>query len=55
MHHDVRLTTAPMNEEPIWPQGYESVLREAGAKELTIPYCVACRAGISPHIVAKMG
>ena len=41
MHPDARLTTAPQNNEPRWPQGYESVLREAGAKEITIPYCVA--------------
>lgn len=41
MHPDARLTTAPQNNEPNWPQGYESVLREAGAKEITIPYCVA--------------
>jgi hypothetical protein len=41
MHRDGLLTTAPLNMDPAWPQGYESVLREAGAKEVTGPYCVA--------------
>lgn len=40
MRRDGILTTAPLNVEPVWPQGYEAVLREAGAKEATIPYCV---------------
>jgi integron integrase len=33
--------TAPTNPEPKWPEGYVAVLREAGAKEITIPFCVA--------------
>ncbi len=41
MHHDGILTTAPLNPEPQWPKGYEEALREAGAKEKSIPYCVA--------------
>ena len=31
---------APPNHEPQWPEGYMAVLREAGAQEKTIPYCV---------------
>ena len=33
--------TAPTNPEPRWPEGYVAVLREAGAKEIAIPFCVA--------------
>ncbi len=32
---------APMNTEPNWPDGYIEVLREMGAVEKTIPYCVS--------------
>ena len=34
------LTTAPLNPEPRWPAGYVEVLREAGAQEKTIPFCL---------------
>ncbi len=32
--------TAPNAPDPQWPDGYVAVLREAGAQEKTIPYCV---------------
>jgi hypothetical protein len=32
--------TAPLNQTPKWPDGYIAVLREAGAQEKTIPYCI---------------
>jgi integron integrase len=32
--------TAPNDPDPQWPDGYVAVLREAGAQEKTIPYCV---------------
>ena len=35
-----RQAAAPLNAEPRWPEGYIRVLREAGAQEKTIPYCV---------------
>ena len=31
---------APLNTEPRWPAGYVDVLRQAGAQEKTIPYCI---------------
>ncbi len=31
---------SPLVTEPKWPEGYVAVLREAGAQEKTIPYCV---------------
>lgn len=34
------VVVAPMDPEPKWPEGYVEVLREAGAKEVTIPFCV---------------
>ena len=34
------LVTAPNDPDPEWPDGYVAVLREAGAKEKNIPYCV---------------
>jgi hypothetical protein len=36
-----RQAAAPLNTEPHWPEGYIRVLREAGAQEKTIPYCMA--------------
>ena len=33
-------TTAPPNPAPRWPAGYIEVLRDAGAQEKTIPFCV---------------
>jgi len=41
MRQDGRRVVAPENSDPQWPEGYVVVLREAGAKEVTIPYCVA--------------
>jgi len=38
MPHD--LTTAPANPTPKWPIGYIEALREAGAQEKTIPFCI---------------
>ena len=32
--------TAPNDPDPQWPEGYITVLREAGAKEINIPYCI---------------
>ena len=32
--------TAPNDPDPRWPEGYVAVLREAGAKEKNIPYCI---------------
>jgi hypothetical protein len=32
--------TAPTDPSPKWPDGYVAVLREAGAQEKNIPYCV---------------
>lgn len=32
--------TAPNDPDPQWPEGYITVLREAGAKEKHIPYCL---------------
>ncbi len=32
---------APRVEDPVWPDGYIRMLREGGAREVTIPYCVA--------------
>jgi integron integrase len=34
------LVTAPLNPDPKWPAGYIEALREAGAQEKAIPYCV---------------
>ena len=31
---------SPFNTEPRWPAGYIQVLREVGAQEKTIPYCL---------------
>lgn len=34
------LVAAPTDPDPKWPEGYVSVLREAGAKEKNIPFCL---------------
>lgn len=34
-------TTAPFDPDPEWPQGYIEALRQAGAHEKNIPYCVS--------------
>ena len=40
MHHTGTRAVAPMNPEPKWPEGYVAALREAGAQEKTIPFCL---------------
>ena len=35
-----RLTTAPVNPAPQWPSGYIEALREVGAREKAIPFCI---------------
>jgi len=40
MPQDGLCVTAPTDPSPKWPDGYVAVLREAGAKEKNIPYCV---------------
>lgn len=40
MPHIRSPVTAPVNPEPQWPEGYVAALREAGAQEKTIPYCI---------------
>ncbi len=34
-------TTAPLDTDPKWPDGYIEALRRAGAHEKNIPYCVS--------------
>ena len=34
------LTTAPINPAPPWPLGYIEALREMGAQEKAIPFCM---------------
>lgn len=34
------LTTAPVDPSPRWPSGYIAALREMGAQEKTIPFCI---------------
>lgn len=34
------LTTAPINPAPQWPSGYIEALREVGAQEKAIPFCI---------------
>jgi hypothetical protein len=34
------LTTAPVNPAPQWPSGYIEALREVGAQEKAIPFCI---------------
>ena len=36
-----RKAVAPLNSEPKWPAGYMAILREAGAQEGSIPYCIS--------------
>ena len=33
-------TTAPVDPTPKWPSGYTEALREVGAQEKTIPFCI---------------
>ena len=40
MRQDISCVTAPNDPTPKWPEGYIEVLREAGAKEKNIPYCI---------------
>ena len=41
MPQTTRRGVAPLNPQPRRPEGYLTVLREAGAQEKTIPHCVA--------------
>ena len=41
MRQEGRRAVAPLNTDPRWPDGYIGVLRDLGAVEKTIPYCVA--------------
>ncbi len=41
MPQTTRRGVAPLNLQPRWPEGYLTVLREAGAQEKNIPHCVA--------------
>lgn len=41
MPHTGPMVVAPMVPEPRWPDGYVAALREAGAQEKSIPYCIA--------------
>ncbi len=40
MHHDGMRTVVPMHTEPQGQAGYETALREAGAQEKNIPFCI---------------
>jgi len=41
MHQNLPKPVAPLNSQPVWPAGYATVLREAGAQEKSIPYCLS--------------
>ena len=34
-------TTAPLDPDPKWPAGYIEALRQAGAHEKNVPYCIS--------------
>ena len=40
MRQDTPCVTAPKDPTPKWPDGFVTVLRNAGAKEKNIPYCI---------------
>lgn len=40
MRQNDRRAAAPLNAEPRWPAGYIEVLRQAGAKDKTVPFCL---------------
>ena len=40
MRQDTPCVTAPRDSAPKWPEGFVAVLRDAGAQEKTIPYCI---------------
>ena len=40
MRQDTPCVTAPKDPTPKWPEGYLAVLREAGAQEKNIPFCI---------------
>jgi hypothetical protein len=40
MHQSGPRPVAPPDLDPRWPAGYMAVLREAGAHEKAIPYCI---------------
>ena len=41
MRQPILQTTEPLNSNPKWPEGYIDALRQAGAHEKNIPYCVS--------------
>ena len=41
MRRNEHRAVAPVNTAPQWPAGYVTTMREAGAQEVSIPYCVA--------------
>ena len=40
MPQNTPVVTAPRDPAPIWPEGFVRVLRDAGAQEKNIPYCI---------------
>ena len=40
MRQDTPRVTAPRDPAPQWPEGFLRVLRDAGAQEKNIPYCI---------------
>ncbi len=40
MRQNGQLVVAPLVTDPEWPEGYVAALRDAGAQEKSIPYCV---------------
>ena len=40
MRQNDQQVASPLVTEPKWPEGYVEVLREAGAQEKTIPFCI---------------
>ena len=40
MPQNTIIVTSPKNPAPKWPEGFVTVLRDAGAQEKTIPYCI---------------
>ena len=40
MPQDNLCVTTLADPAPKWPEGYMAVLREAGAKEKSIPFCI---------------
>jgi hypothetical protein len=40
MPQNTLIVTSPRNPAPKWPEGFVRVLRDAGAQEKNIPYCI---------------